>query len=214
MNMNDRLRLARERAGFKQPSDAARRFKWSEHTYKSHENGNRGIRLDVARKYAEAFKVSTTWLTTGEESTLRGNDTPVLVVPVYGEAAGGVWLENADDAKTDEFIPISPDPRYPSDAQYARMVRGDSVSNHIKSGEYAVMVRFDAFPGAIPNGKLVDVERIRSGLREHTVKVFQSGKLYTDDAGRKEQSEMPIESADCDTEVRIAGVVIGAFRPL
>jgi transcriptional regulator with XRE-family HTH domain len=214
MEIHDRLKLARENAGFKQPSDAARRFGWSEHTYKSHENGIRGIRLPVAQKYAEAFGVSVAWLTTGANGPERAKQTDVLNVPVYGAAAGGVWLENADDPETDEFVPISPDPRYPSHAQYARLVKGTSVSNRIKSGEYAIVVSFDAYPGAIPNDTLVDVERIRSGLREHTIKVFRLGKLYTDDAGLNQQSEMPVDHSDGDTETRIAGIVIGAFRPL
>jgi DNA-binding XRE family transcriptional regulator len=214
MKICDRLKIAREKAGFELPSDAARHFGWSEHTYKSHENGARGVRLDVAKKYAAAFRVSVSWLTTGDETPLRDSETSVQFVPVYGQAAGGVWLENEDDTNDEGFVPVSPDPRYPAHAQYARLVKGSSVSNRIQSAEYAIVVRFDAYPGAVPDGTLVDVERIRAGLREHTIKVFRSGKLYTDDAGRETQTELNISNGECDTEVRIAGVVIGAFRPL
>lgn len=61
----DRLIIARERAKLGGPTEAARKFGWNEATYKSHENGNRGIRKDVAERYARAFHVSASWILTG-----------------------------------------------------------------------------------------------------------------------------------------------------
>lgn len=65
---NDRLRKARAKAGFQTPREAADRFAWPYGTYKSHENGMRGLRRETAVKYAKAFKVSLTWLLTGQGS--------------------------------------------------------------------------------------------------------------------------------------------------
>lgn len=62
---SDRLREAREKAGFAGPAAAARRYGWNADSYKSHENGFRGIRVEVAEKYAKVFRVSAAWILTG-----------------------------------------------------------------------------------------------------------------------------------------------------
>lgn len=61
-----RLRLAREKAGFKSAAEAIERFGWKASTYLAHENGQNGIRADKAAVYADAFKVTVGWLLTGE----------------------------------------------------------------------------------------------------------------------------------------------------
>src|SRR5215211_1487530 len=63
---DERLRWARERARFKEATEAARRFGWNENTYRSHENGQRGISKKAAAKYARAFKIPVGWLLYGE----------------------------------------------------------------------------------------------------------------------------------------------------
>jgi len=212
----DRLRKAREKAGFDSPKSASDFHGWSEHTYKSHENGNRGIKHHVAKKYAEAFKVSASWLITGETAKVVSSETPeVFTVPVYGAAAGGVWMENEDEPIDDvREIPVTPDVRYPLHAQYARRVVGTSVSNRIRDGEYAIFVKYDNYPGGPAIGSLVDVERIRAGLREHTVKVFMGTHLQSDSAELAQQVTQQLSNDDSDTEVRIVGVAIGAYRTL
>lgn len=61
-----RLKRAREAAGFATATDAATRFRWKVPTYLGHENGSRGFRGQTAAKYAKAFRVSQAWLLTGE----------------------------------------------------------------------------------------------------------------------------------------------------
>jgi hypothetical protein len=64
----ERLRWARESAGFKSPREAARKFEWNENTYKSHENGVRGTRgLPEAamKRYGRAFGVAWEWIAVG-----------------------------------------------------------------------------------------------------------------------------------------------------
>lgn len=53
-----RLQRARIAAGFTTASEAARAFGWNENTYRSHENGERGLKKSVAEKYAKSFKVN------------------------------------------------------------------------------------------------------------------------------------------------------------
>ena len=68
-DMHERLKSARQKAGFRTASDAADRFGWSQPTYRSHENGTRGLTIDTAKVYAQAFRVEPAWLAFGDEST-------------------------------------------------------------------------------------------------------------------------------------------------
>ena len=70
---NDRLRIARQNAGFEDAASAARAYGWNVHTYRSHENGTRGIPAQAARRYARMFKVSAGWILTGEKTAVSNN---------------------------------------------------------------------------------------------------------------------------------------------
>src|SRR5215472_3767115 len=61
---HQRLRFAREQAGFARASDAARAMGIGEPTYLGHENGSRGLSRAAAR-YARFFHVSLDWLIGG-----------------------------------------------------------------------------------------------------------------------------------------------------
>src|SRR5690349_20652560 len=61
---NQRLRRAREQAGFARASDAARAMGIEEPTYLGHENGSRGLSR-AAPRYARFFGVSLDWLIDG-----------------------------------------------------------------------------------------------------------------------------------------------------
>ena len=63
----DRLKQIRVNAGFETSADATRSHGWNENTYRSHENGERGIKPQVAKKYARAYRISASWLLTGED---------------------------------------------------------------------------------------------------------------------------------------------------
>lgn len=66
-----RLRTAREKAGFENATEAAKRFDWRPPTYLAHENGSRGVNVETAKEYARAFRVSADWLLFGTESEQR-----------------------------------------------------------------------------------------------------------------------------------------------
>jgi transcriptional regulator with XRE-family HTH domain len=61
----NRLKEARELAGFETGSDAARALGVPIGSYNCHENGTRGFKRDRALKYAKAFKVDPQWLLYG-----------------------------------------------------------------------------------------------------------------------------------------------------
>lgn len=63
--MHQRLRDAREQAGFKSASNASTAFGWSPATYRGHENGSRGITIDAVEGYASAFGVDPGWIAFG-----------------------------------------------------------------------------------------------------------------------------------------------------
>lgn len=67
---HERLVAARERAGFQTASEAARTFGWNENTYRSHENGERGLKNAVAIKYARAFRVPPEFIIVGSKETV------------------------------------------------------------------------------------------------------------------------------------------------
>lgn len=78
---SERLTEARKRAGFTSPRDAARRFGWNENTYKSRENGLRGMPdQPEVQKYAKAFGVNWLWLLANEGEpgwAADGKSTPI-----------------------------------------------------------------------------------------------------------------------------------------
>lgn len=70
--MHERLKKAREDAGFKSAADAANRFGWAYSTYAGHENGSAGMRPATIAKYARAFKTDPSLILWGRKSPLPG----------------------------------------------------------------------------------------------------------------------------------------------
>lgn len=62
---SDRLRQARKRAGFETAAAFAAKFDLTESTYRSAENGSRGLRLPAAKRYAPLLGVTWQWLMEG-----------------------------------------------------------------------------------------------------------------------------------------------------
>lgn len=66
--IEERLKAARTEAGYATATDAAKAFGWNENSYRSNENGSRGVSRSNALKYSKAFRVSVEWLLTGRGS--------------------------------------------------------------------------------------------------------------------------------------------------
>lgn len=88
----DRLRQARQEAGFESVADAARALGVSYPTYAGHENGARGLRRDSLTKYARRFKVSVDWLLTGKGDKSEDAAEPMRVPLISWVSAGGLVL--------------------------------------------------------------------------------------------------------------------------
>jgi phage repressor protein C with HTH and peptisase S24 domain len=97
---HQRLRFAREQAGYPRASDAARAMGVEEPTYLGHENGSRGLSRAAAR-YSRFFHVSLDWLLDGRGEFKVGG----------GEARFATSLRPAAS------LPDSPLPAPPRNAQ-------------------------------------------------------------------------------------------------
>lgn len=64
--LGERLKRAREDAGYADAVTAAAALGANKFTYGQHENGTRGFKRDTAAAYARRFKVSLEWLLTGK----------------------------------------------------------------------------------------------------------------------------------------------------
>jgi phage repressor protein C with HTH and peptisase S24 domain len=123
-----RLMKARKSRGFSTAKAAANFFGWNYDTYHYHESGKRGIGK-VAKRYANAFRVTESWLLTGEG---EAPETPK--VPIYGYAAGSF-----DGFNVIDINPIAQIGRPPAledvDDAYAVYVRGESMEPRFFNGD-------------------------------------------------------------------------------
>lgn len=88
----ERLREAREAAGFADAKAAARAFGWGYEAYKKHENGGAGIKAKVAVKYADAFGCTAEWLLFGSGSRSFRDRSSVnfRMLPLYSMSEVGM----------------------------------------------------------------------------------------------------------------------------
>ena len=68
-----RLREARELAGYESARQAANANGWGVSTYTAHENGQNGFSAAKAAEYAKAFKTSAEWLMFGTVQLPEGS---------------------------------------------------------------------------------------------------------------------------------------------
>lgn len=216
---SDRLRELRIKKGFGSPSEAARAFGWNEHTYKSHENGIRGIRLPAARKYAAAYGSTPAYILTGSDGHgAAPSINQVIEVPLLGTVSAGLFREGDGLEFGESRVPAVPRRDIPAEAQYCLKIDGQSVNLRIPDGAYAVCAYYDRYPGGAQHGNLVHVIRERAGLVENTIKElrYDDNGPYLMPVSSDPAHQQPIR-LNGDTEevtIRIQGVVIGKFEPL
>jgi len=147
---HQRLRVAREQAGFSRASDAARAMGIEEPTYLGHENGSRGLSR-AAPRYARFFGVSLDWLIDGRRDAARAAE-PLLAapprnaelggparfggarIPAYGQAVGGRDGEFILNGNRIVDVLAPPSLQGVPDA-YAVYVVGDSMEPRYFAGE-------------------------------------------------------------------------------
>lgn len=214
----DRLRKLRIRKGYTTAKDAARAFGWNEHTYTSHENGVRGIKLDVARKYANAYNSTPAYILTASSVNSAPVINDVINVPLLAIVSAGIFREADGLHSGGILVPAVPRSDIPASAQYCVKVDGPSVNLKIADGAYAICARYESYPGGAQHGQLVHVQRERAGLFEETIKELRftrEGPMLmpvSDDP--RFQAPVKLDDGEDDTTVTIRGVVIGKFEPL
>ncbi|MBB4287525.1 S24 family peptidase [Roseospira goensis] len=149
----DRLRQARKAAGFATAADAAARFGWNVNTYKSHENGQRGLRPEAAERYGVHFQVAPAWLQFGQGGALReglGRESVRMVPyagPGFAEDPAGVRTTATPDAPAPGGARDSDEGRAPDAATHA----ATHATTHATTGA-TTDATTGATTGALTNG--------------------------------------------------------------
>lgn len=119
----DRLKLAREKAGYETAKAAAEAMGVAVATYIQHENGSRGIPATRAERYGRFFRVAPEWLLYRRGEVDDGLTTES--VPVVGYVSAGAELALYDQGQG-PFDYVSP-PRDSKPTTVAAAVRGSSL---------------------------------------------------------------------------------------
>lgn len=175
--MAERLREARQGAGFKSVGEVAEAIDWVKvPTLTSHENGTREFDAEAAIRYGKLFKVEPGWLLALDAvARTPAGARPLMSspeIPWLGKAAAGVWLEQSfrdpDEQRTINYDRFAGDPG-PEDL-FAITPEGDSMD--LKWTEpVSLIFRWVKFGFAdVAPGAYVLVERESHDLYEMTVK--------------------------------------------
>lgn len=179
------------------------------------ESGKRQLTQTWATRISEHLGV--------EVAEIFGNILPVAEpgLPVLGEVQAGVWreAETADDERHPS-IPLAPDPRFPSDKQFALLVRGESMNLVFPPGQFIICVSWTEIQRQPRDGDLVVVERRRHGLVEATVKRvrYQQNKLFlmpeSSDPKWRDPIELGLDGSTENDEIIVTALVIGRYELL
>ena len=216
--MAERLKQARERAGYPSARGAAEAMGVSPATYAQHENGIRGYKIDSAERYGRFFKVAPEWLLLGRQ----GNAEQAALGPtlfVKGEVQAGVWKEAWQWEPQDwELFSGRGDIEVPAADRFGLRVVGDSMNEIYPSGSIVECVQYAG--ETLPTGKRVIVQRTRAdGTVETTVKEL----IRTEDGidwlrpRSTNPAFLPFRADQPDApdivQVEIIAVVVGSYRP-
>ncbi len=213
MQMNDRIKLAREEAGLTQDALAALCNK-TRGAVTQWESGKTRPRRELVAIIAAATGKSVGWIERGVEEKEGG----ASAMPLYavGEVAGGLWKEGSAEYKPVR-VPVSPHPDYPPECQRLYIVRGSSVNRVVADGEYIHCVEIYNSGVKPQHGDLVVVKRVSHDLAEYTAKrLIKDGEKWI----LRPESHDPswqddiIINGDDGTEVEITDIVIAKWSPI
>lgn len=221
----ERLRKARERAGFESAAEAARRFGWGEAAYRHHENGTRSFGADAAKRYGRAFKVKAGWLL-GIDGA---DDSPVINTSdgqdrlvVNGGVEAGVWRESRQWDDERQFTIIGKPTVPVKGKRFGLVVKGRSMDQLFEPDSVLDCVSIFDTDTPPENGDVVIVERVRpDGLRELTVKEYliEDGRHYAvprstlpEFSDRIEVGKPSIDHPD-DGGVQVIAFVLAHYPP-
>jgi SOS-response transcriptional repressor LexA len=219
----ERLKAAREKAGYSSAADAARAFGWQEPAYRHHENGTRGFGPDAAKKYGRAFKVKPGWLL-GLENVDGGpppqpKEDDRLVV--NGSVEAGAWRasEYWNDERTFS-IEGMPSP-IPGARRFGLVVVGRSMDEFYEPDTVLDCVSIFDTSVKPQSGDHVIVEAVRAdGLRELTVKEYreEAGQYWLYPRSTRPEFQ-PVAFPGPDKEhageagIRVIAFVVGSTPP-
>lgn len=219
----ERLRAARERAGYSSAADAARAFGWTESAYRHHENGTRTFGPDAASRYGRAFKTNPGWLLglDNVDGGPIGRPQQEDRLVVNGSVEAGVWrtAEAWDDERT--FAIEGVPSLVPGARRFGLVVAGRSMDKHYEPDTVLDCISIFDTEVKPQTGDHVICECIRSdGLRELTVKEYREehGRYWLVPKSTKPEFE-PVEYPGpdmehvSDSEIRVIGFVVSAYPP-
>ncbi len=126
---SERLKQARQEAGFATAAEGAARAGVKYYTYVQHENGIRGVPVDKAAVYARAFGVEPQWLLYG-----RGGKGGRRPIPVVGYVGAATEFFGFDDHAHGSGLDEIDAPPGVAEGAVAVIVRGDSGYPAIRDG--------------------------------------------------------------------------------
>jgi len=167
------------------------------------------------RNLATILDVEQEWLSSGRK--VKPDIT--LGLQLHGDVAAGVWIEVHENQDMEyRRVAVAPDPNYPTDAQYALTVRGNSVNKIARDGSIIACVDILTAGVDIRDRDLVVVERRRGAIVETTVKRARkaAGKLelWPESDDPAHQEKLTLGHRKGDGEVTIKALVISTTVPV
>lgn len=226
MDPYERLKQARERAGYSSGKAAARAMGVAESTYAGHESGERGIPAGRAARYGKFFRVAPEWILFGRGDIddlpapeLPGMRAVARFVPVLGDIQAGVFREIGDEPyEPEEIIPVHL-AGFEGAQLFALRVRGASMDRHYPDGTMVIVC--PAHEIGVREGDHVVVRRRRGLLVETTLKevVKEDGGIALWPRSNDPQFQDPIRLEtvrDADEGPEIVAVVVSSYiiRPI
>lgn len=143
--MGDRLKKAREEAGFSSARQAALRHNWTVSTYSAHENGQNDFDEDGAKVYGRAFHTSAGWLLTGE-----GIPDKLNIVGVKGLVGAGGAIDTGPEQIPFDGNLYEIEVPFPLPAgAFALQVQGESMFPRYDSGDVIVCAKQSDSPDSL-----------------------------------------------------------------
>jgi len=219
-----RLKSAREAAGYETAKQAAEAMGVAVATYLQHENGTRGVPASRADRYARFFRTTPEWLLYGRGELAKDVHTPEgfrpinRTVPLLGEVQAGAWREVVEEYAPEEVVPIYL-AGFEGANLFALRIRGPSMDKYYPDGTMVIVC--PAVEIGVREGDHVIVRRRRGSLVETTAKEVVKEKggvaLWPRSTDPAFQEPIRIQSVrDSDEGPEIIGVIVSSYvvRPI
>lgn len=217
----ERLKLARESAGYSTALQFAQTAGISIGTYGGHEAGTRAVNRSKAIEYAQALNVRPAWLLTGDgEMRPEAPAAPVSFgLIVRGAVQAGHFAEAYEWGEDDWYrtaLPVT-DLRYPGAELFGLEVRGESMNRRFPPGTTLACINLIHYQVDVKEGQYVIVETHDGhGGVEATVKKVRrdsDGKIWLWPESDSPHHQSPIDP-DNGKDVRVVALVVQYSAPI